>query len=309
LVAKAASGGTTAVSAAVAGGTIVTIKSSVAVALVAGAGVLGGGALLWDVGRGPEAPPVTAPVAVSASEEAAELRSEPPRLASANAPEDAMLASAPLHAAPEAAPEAPVAAPAVLPATSIARAKEAMHATEAQRLKELAEGLAVETRTLEQRLKEVAGNVMDAVDVLASRLALDARAQSDAEEVVADVKAQLLALRRLPDDNDRTWEQAQADSFRMVNGVRVLNDLEVLGWRKRRPRGAADDDTYGAREARILQEGRARLRDVLPSSAQPDFDLLDLTPLFGPHAPGVGRPSLGPPSAPRPTAASLPSTR
>lgn len=137
---------------------------------------------------------------------------------------------------------------------------------------------------------------MTSAEDLTDRLDLDARSRAYVESVVEETVRELVALRRTPDERGRTWEQAQADTIKMLHASRVLDDTEIEGWRERRIPGGRDGETFGARERRIVEDGRTRLRDAVPPAQREAFDALLVIPMFGPFPPGTGGPTARPPS-------------
>jgi hypothetical protein len=132
------------------------------------------------------------------------------------------------------------------------------------------------------------------LDDLEAWIDLDWRTRAAIARVVEDAVADLVRLRRSPDDAGRTWERAQADAVRWVNGARVVDDAEVDGWRDRLVRGGDDGETFGAAEQAILVAARDAIREAVGSAHHATFDTLDLTGLFGPFPPGNGQPSIAP---------------
>jgi hypothetical protein len=125
-------------------------------------------------------------------------------------------------------------------------------------------------------------------DELAEQIGLDARQRAWAQQVVDETKGLLRDLRRLRNEDGRTWEEVQAEGVRMVDGAREVDDAAALAFRERLVPGS--QETFGQAEDRILREARDRVREGLYADQNEAFDATPTDGMFGPRPPGAGVP-------------------
>jgi hypothetical protein len=198
---------------------------------------------------------------------------------------------------PAASPTLGAASPGTGPAAPAASAEESRSA--AARLDDLEKRLA----GVEDARKKDAESPAGALGALAARAARFGKggwvattedAQKELEltdgqkaewdRIVADARREGEALRRIPDDEGKTWEQAQrdmvADLMTSSGGGGTRLDLtKVLAYRNKTIPGRSE--TYGQADQRIKDDAKRRMRDTLTTAQAEKFDRTSVDPLLG----------------------------
>ena len=114
----------------------------------------------------------------------------------------------------------------------------------------------------------------------AKDLELDPAQRSDLDRIVADARRELEDLRRLPDEDGKSYEQIQKE---MVEGMRdgaMRFDLgKVIAWNGKTIPGR--NETFGAADRRIRENAKARLRETLRPEQQSKLDKATIDPMLG----------------------------
>jgi hypothetical protein len=123
-------------------------------------------------------------------------------------------------------------------------------------------------------------------------LELTPQQAGDFDRVLEDAHRQVQDLHRVPDDEGKTWEQVQRETFSTTDGGAFRLDLSKLeAFRRKTVPGRSE--TYGQAEQRIRDEAKRRMRDTLTTAQQEKFDKASVDPLLGGGAAGTTFVSFG----------------
>ncbi len=128
--------------------------------------------------------------------------------------------------------------------------------------------------------------VYGSVDDAAKHLDLTPSQRSDFDRIVADAKRDMDALKKIPDDEGKTWEQAQGDTFKMTDGGFSIDTTKVQTFREKVIPGRGE--SFGTAERRIRDDAKRRLRDTLSTEQQAKYDKARVDPLVGGNGDGFG---------------------
>jgi hypothetical protein len=195
----------------------------------------------------------------------------------------------PLAAAPRPAGVAPV------PGTTDAKPLDPKTATE------MAAAFGKRIEELEEKMKaqESSGRVMrmgagggpggaffgtkrfyGSMDDAQTDLDLSASQRAGFDRIVADAKRDLEDLRRIPDNEGKTWEQSNQELMKgLTDGSGKFDLSKVMAFRGKTIPGRTE--TYGQAEARIKTDAKRRLHDELTPDQQTKFDQASVDPLLG----------------------------
>lgn len=124
------------------------------------------------------------------------------------------------------------------------------------------------------------------VDEAAKDLDLTPSQKADFERIVSDAKRDVDALKKIPSEDGTTWEQAQAETFKMTDGGFSFDTSKVQAFREKVIPGR--NESFGAAERRIRNDAKRRLRDSLSADQQTKFDKAHSDGLVGGGGDGLG---------------------
>jgi hypothetical protein len=123
------------------------------------------------------------------------------------------------------------------------------------------------------------GRFYASVDDAKDDLALTDLQKGDFERIIADARREAEDLRKIPDDEGKTWEQVQRETFTATEGAFRFDLTKMEAFRKKTVPGRSE--TYGQAEQRIRDSARRRLRDTLSTAQQEKFDKAVVDPILG----------------------------
>ena len=120
----------------------------------------------------------------------------------------------------------------------------------------------------------------------AKDLELDPAQKADLDRIVGDAKRELEDLRRLPDEDGKSYDQIQKDMMDGMRTARMRFDLgKVLAWNGKTIPGR--NETFGAADRRIRENAKARIRETLRPEQQAKLDKATIDPMLGGGGPGM----------------------
>ncbi|HVG93263.1 MAG TPA: Spy/CpxP family protein refolding chaperone [Planctomycetota bacterium] len=176
-------------------------------------------------------------------------------------------------------------------ATESAPATAARAATVPARVTDLEKRLAALEETTRQQPRPFAaapmprlttpagGRVYMSIEDAKEDLELTDQQKAEFERVVAEAQEQAEALRKIPDDEGKTWAQAQREIFSAEGGTFRFDMTKAEAFRNKMVPGRSE--TYGQADQRIRDEAKRRMRNGLSSAQQEKFDKASTEPLLG----------------------------
>ncbi len=126
------------------------------------------------------------------------------------------------------------------------------------------------------------------LDDAAKDLDLSGGQRADFERAIADAKRDLDDLRRTPDDEGKTWADAQREMLQPdASGALKLDFGKLAAFGNKNVPGR--NETFTAAEQRIRDEAKRRMRDALVPEQREKFDRAHVDPLIGA---GMGGPRI-----------------
>ncbi len=114
----------------------------------------------------------------------------------------------------------------------------------------------------------------------AKDLDLDPAQKADLDRIVADAHRELDDLRKIPDEDGKTYEQLQKEMMEGMRDGAVRFDLgKVLAWNGKTIPGR--NETFGAAERRARENAKARIRETLRPEQQGKLDKATIDPMLG----------------------------
>jgi hypothetical protein len=104
------------------------------------------------------------------------------------------------------------------------------------------------------------------------------------DRIVADARREQEALRRIPDDEGKTWDQHQremlTDLVSSAGGGGAKLDLgRMSAFRNKQVPGRSE--TFGQADQRIRDDAKRRMRDTLSTAQADKFDKTNVDPMLG----------------------------
>ena len=122
--------------------------------------------------------------------------------------------------------------------------------------------------------------IYGSLDDASADLDLSASQKAEWERAIADAKRDLEELRRLPDEEGKTWDQVNQEMMKgLADGTFRIDGSKAMAFRNKTIPGRSE--TYGQADQRIRTEARRRLKDPLSTEQQAKFDKALVDPLLG----------------------------
>ncbi len=120
----------------------------------------------------------------------------------------------------------------------------------------------------------------------AKELELDPAQKADLDRIVGDARRELEDLRKLPDEDGKSYEQIQKDMMEGIKDGALRFDLgKVLAWNGKTIPGR--NETFGAADRHIRENAKARIRETLRPEQQSKLDKATIDPMLGGSGPGM----------------------
>ncbi len=124
------------------------------------------------------------------------------------------------------------------------------------------------------------------VDDAAKDMALSEGQKRDFERISEDAKREVADLRKIPDEEGKTWDDVQKETFKMDGNVFHLDTSKVAAFREKTVPGRVE--SFGAADRRIRDGAKRRMRDLLTPEQREKFDKAHVDPLTGGNGGGLG---------------------
>jgi hypothetical protein len=105
------------------------------------------------------------------------------------------------------------------------------------------------------------------------------------DRIVADARRETEALRKIPDDEGKTWDQVQREMVADLmgssssGGATKFDFTKVMAFRNKTVPGRSE--TYGQADQRIKDEAKRKMRDTLSTAQAEKFDKAFVDPMLG----------------------------